>query len=212
MASAVDGSGREATLRRVEAEIGRLRSLADNRILRKMVLVTSLLLLGLLPGGCNAYPDSYDVYVASNVSLPDVQAAAYAWTEAVGVQFNIIEEDTTCDGKPAGCISIQSTTVERVRGMAPPGNISVGFTRCPDREGDCNIYLGDVDIESFVSFWTENYNVEMIEHEMGHAMGLEHHVGHFLMNPAMEGVIEPQCDDIRQYYELRHMDPAPCPT
>ena len=48
-------------------------------------------------------------------------------------------------------------------------------------------------------------------HEIGHAMGLIHHNGYFLMNANIQGSAQtPMCDDINQWYYVRFQNSPAC--
>lgn len=173
-------------------------------------ILCSLFCIVTLTQGCGAYPNRSDVYVAPDVPTNYLMAGMQMWTEAVDVEFFIIDEDTTCDGKGDGCISIH---MEKLADMRTPANpLRIGYTFCPVHAGDCNIYIGsDIDAENSTGFTWEKDGPALFGHEIGHGLGLVHHSGHYLMNPTLSA-LKPQCDDIQQYYDLRDMGTAPCMT
>lgn len=54
-------------------------------------------------------------------------------------------------------------------------------------------------------------NTTVIQHELLHGMGLEHHPGHVLMNIDMNNdATSLTCDDIAQWYYVRYQTPPTC--
>ena len=137
------------------------------------------------------YPTTYDLVIDPSFGSDESQAiidAATAWESATGVDFHVSIAD---------CIPLKSPGVICVRDATSLQSDELGLTTWNKETGSADVELPATAIG--LSQW---YPVAL--HELGHAMGLVHHVGAFVMNPVLQSdATSPTEDDIEQWVNLR---------
>jgi hypothetical protein len=174
-----------------------------------------LLLVGLaLVAGCAQRSSTYEVYVSPDLS-PELQEAAFTaltgWEDttagsARSVHFNAVVGKAGCADHgllPVGgqwhAICIVPSTVATNVGMGATQH-NTGITFRVDVVDGATVHIA-VDEPGLKD---ATNRVKTMGHELGHALGLVHHTGHFLMNPLMDAdqAEEPTADDVAQFEAL----------
>lgn len=163
-------------------------------------------LAALVLTSCVGHGDFYWVHL-DPAFTPDqagkVLDAMQAWELAVPV--SLAPDVRTCSGAHNSeiCIHASNHAELMARDVPSPGQSSnpLGLTAGGINSNGAEIYIDVPGIEG--TQYAANFT-QIVEHELGHAMGLKHMTPGHLMAPFIEDMADgPTCGDVQQWQEVR---------
>lgn len=161
--------------------------------------------------GCSATPATvYTVYVDDKFDQEDqdiIKAGLDEWSEYTqdAVMFNIVSlSKAPANETPEHTVYIIFSTSDVVANIKPYNTSALGATMRTDRDDNAFMYL---DMTKIYSYFYNRFR-QIIEHEMGHAMGMHFHLqnGNIMASSVNDVSDHLTCKDIKSFYETRGWD------